>query len=196
MVQNLQIVVLAGGRSSRFGSDKSRARVGGERSIDRVVSAAQGVAPVTVVGGERGLVKAEHFWIPDIYPGQGPVQGILSAFRALPASPLLVLACDLPLITQAHLAFMAEDLPSGVHARIPLLEGKPQPLWALYDAQCHEFFERSWSQGIRSMWEVVETLDIQWVRADQLHGKGLDLEAFADFDTPEDLVRLKKRKGV
>ena len=64
-------VVLAGGASRRFGSDKLAAEAGGESLLDLAVGALSAEMPVIVVGPEGGITEAE-----------------LEAFSAVGAEPL------------------------------------------------------------------------------------------------------------
>ena len=194
--RELAIVILAGGHSSRFGSDKAQALIEGRRSIDRVVSSALGVTSlVAVVGGEGSLPVGVNLRIPDFVPGGGPVQAILGAFRALPGSDLLVVACDLPVVTTQHLAFLARGLPVGIEARVPRGSEYPMPLSALYGWECAATFERCWVDGLRSMREVLEHLHVEWVGFDALRAGGMDPNLLDDFDTPKDLARILKMAG-
>ncbi len=92
--------ILAGGESSRFGSDKARALIDGTPLIRRVADGLAGVcAPATAVAqnadayADLGLCT-----IPDAAPGCGPVQGLLTALthRAQSHGPgwVLLTACD------------------------------------------------------------------------------------------------------
>ena len=85
--------VLAGGRSSRFGSDKAAALLEGRRLLDH---AATNIAPfverVVTVGGDEG--------VPDLpAPGLGPLGGIAGALSFAEREgfgSVLTIACDMP----------------------------------------------------------------------------------------------------
>ena len=73
-------VVLAGGRSSRFGSDKALAELGGRTLLARAFDVLSGYCELVVVAGrERG---PGHRCIPD-WPqdGMGPLGGLAAALR-------------------------------------------------------------------------------------------------------------------
>jgi len=91
-------VVLAGGRSRRFGGvDKTRLPLGGRTLLQRALDA---LTPLTqtrlVIGGATGTGRVPI--LPDAYPGAGPLGGILTALEALDTSHALILAVDLPFI--------------------------------------------------------------------------------------------------
>ncbi|RMF73958.1 MAG: molybdenum cofactor guanylyltransferase [Acidobacteria bacterium] len=88
--------VLAGGRSSRFGTDKARAVVGGLPLVARVaLRIAPRVDGVTVVAD-----RADKFadlglrTIADPIPGLGPIGGLLGALEDAPRGPVFVVSCD------------------------------------------------------------------------------------------------------
>jgi molybdopterin-guanine dinucleotide biosynthesis protein A len=100
-------VVLVGGKSRRFGRDKLREPVGGgngqERLVDRPIAALRACfGPRVAVVGECDAAVAARAdrVIPDLYPGRGPLGGILSALEQS-AAAVFVLAGDLPAIDDA-----------------------------------------------------------------------------------------------
>src|SRR5262245_25787248 len=88
-------VILAGGRSSRFGTDKTRAEVDGSTLLHRVLAAVERVSPpideVVVIGpwappGMRHVVEPVRF--------EGPLAALVFGLEQVTASDVLVLAAD------------------------------------------------------------------------------------------------------
>lgn len=99
-------VVLAGGASSRMGTDKALVAVGGRPMAALVADAlrAGGCAPVWCQGGDPVRLAALGLDVrPDPSQGIGPVRAIAAAlarsFDTLPARTVVVAACDLPYLT-------------------------------------------------------------------------------------------------
>lgn len=98
--------VLTGGRSRRMGQNKALARVDGVPMARRVVDAlaAGGCDPVVLVGGDPAALEPIGApVVADLVPDVGPLGGIATALRTL-GGPVLVVACDLPLLTPAVVA--------------------------------------------------------------------------------------------
>jgi molybdopterin-guanine dinucleotide biosynthesis protein A len=94
----IPVYLLAGGRSSRFGSDKARAELGGEPLILRLAHRVESVAsPLVVVADRRDkYLDLGLTTIADALPGLGPLGGLLTAFQHAAGSRwTLVLSCDL-----------------------------------------------------------------------------------------------------
>ncbi|MBX3358690.1 MAG: molybdenum cofactor guanylyltransferase [Phycisphaeraceae bacterium] len=105
MAPAIQPVVLAGGRSSRFGRDKLREPIGpdegGRWLIDVPIKALRDVfgGGVVLVGDcDPEVAARSDRVIADCYPGTGPIGGVVSALEATDLD-VFVLAGDMPAVT-------------------------------------------------------------------------------------------------
>lgn len=99
----IPIYITAGGRSSRFGSDKARALLDGRPLLSRIAAAVEPVASsVTVVAG-----RADQYadlglrTIADLNPGGGPMAGLQTALHDCDQPWLALLSCDLAAVRPA-----------------------------------------------------------------------------------------------
>ncbi|MEP7223130.1 MAG: molybdenum cofactor guanylyltransferase [Novosphingobium sp.] len=115
-------VVLAGGQSSRFGSDKALARLGGRTLIDLAVeSLARWCGRVVIVGRTEGPAPCLPDWPR---PGMGPLGGLAAALRLAEEQGFAaVLSCgvdspglpeDLPLLLAPAPAYFADQPVIGL----------------------------------------------------------------------------------
>ncbi len=147
-------VVLAGGRSQRFGGvHKARLPLGAGTLLQRAVNA---LAPLTtrclVVGGPE---SAGLETVPDRHPGQGPLGGILTALDAIDTSHALVLAVDLPFITGALLASLQR---AGEDAAVALLQhpDKRLALCLSVSRACADPLHEAWEKGARRVRDMAD----------------------------------------
>ena len=127
-------ILLTGGTSRRMGFDKASIRIGGVPCAARVAKVLRAVVAhaVEVGPGTSGLpaVREEP-------PGGGPLVAVCAGARVLEESgstrPALVVACDLPLVTESVLRTLA-DWP-GSRSVVPMIGGRPQPLCARWSAR-------------------------------------------------------------
>lgn len=129
--------VLAGGRSSRFGSEKARATVDGEALILRV---ARALAPrcarvVAIAAHEGAYADLGLATFGDLRPGMGPLGGVATALaRAAPGGWVLVASCDLLEIPDAALGALLEGRRPCAGA-VAFREGRRwEPFPAVYAA--------------------------------------------------------------
>ena len=87
-------VVLAGGKSSRMGKDKSTLRINNLSLLDRAINVLTTLNASTVLTS-RNDFSSDH--LPDIYPNNGPLSGIHSALFHSDL-PILCVPVDMPLL--------------------------------------------------------------------------------------------------
>lgn len=129
--------ILAGGASSRMGSDKSLLRLEGRTFVETAAGALRAVTSrVSVVSSRH---EAETHGLPlvrDLHSNLGALGGLHAALASCRAEWAAILACDLPFVTGELfelLASMSDDRPDAI---VPIQEdGRVQPLSALYRAR-------------------------------------------------------------
>ena len=137
---NIYGLVLAGGSSTRMHRDKASLQYRGKTQLDRTVELAKRhVAKVFVsVRANQTLDpnRAQYPMIVDSVEGEGPIVGIRSALAAHPTSAWLVLACDLPFLSDAAIEALlrARDPKRLATAYISAHDGLPEPLCAIWES--------------------------------------------------------------
>ena len=135
MSERVGAVVLAGGRSSRFGRDKLAEPVDGRPILDRAISAARSVSGdvhVVVVlapGDDRPLpVGVQRVTDPRAH--EGPLAGLVTGLGALPdgLERVVVVGGDMPSLVPAVLDRLLAGLEPGVDATWLEGEDRPRPL--------------------------------------------------------------------
>lgn len=132
-------LVLAGGHSRRMHADKAALRYGGETQLERACRLLR-----SVVGEVYVSVRADQTDDPDRReypqivdaPGHaGPAAGIVAALSREPARAWLVLAVDLPYLTEPVLRDLvaARDPAAVATAYTSSQDGLPEPLCAIWE---------------------------------------------------------------
>ena len=123
------VVVVAGGRSTRFGSDKLTL------VLDRTLAGLPARWPVIAVGPRRATMR-HVTWVREDPPLGGPLAAVGAGIGAVPAEvdPVLVVAGDMP-GAGAAVAALIDACSDGVDAATVLdAAGYRQPLLACYRA--------------------------------------------------------------
>ncbi|SHK70030.1 molybdenum cofactor guanylyltransferase [Rhodothermus profundi] len=136
---DLTALLLAGGRSRRFGTDKARAEVNGRPMLQRVYDVARRFTPHVLLSVRADgdfyfdLVPPAVPRLLDPVPDAGPLAGLVAGLRTARTPWLLALACDLPFLTKEALQPLLEARTADVTAVVPITsDGYRQPLCALY----------------------------------------------------------------
>lgn len=193
---NATAVVLAGGKSSRFGSDKALATLEGEPLIARCVRGLLAVFPEVIVVSKRPDTYAflrmlgRVSLVCDLYAEHNPLAGIEAGLSASATPANFVCACDMPLIHPKLLSALHRELP-GYEAVVPIRGLSPQPLCAFYRRSCLEGARGLLLKG-KGPLDLLKTLNTRWIDAQTLAKANPAGLSFLDVDTPGDLLRAKK----
>jgi molybdopterin-guanine dinucleotide biosynthesis protein A len=169
-------LVLAGGMSTRMGQDKAALRYHGKPQMAHCHELLSAYCERVFVScrSDQAVEEslADYAIITDSFVGIGPMGGILSALKAEPAAAWLVLACDLPFVTE-------ETLETLVHCRNPFKlataftsanDGFPEPLCAIYEPKSVHRLLAFLARGYQCPRKVLINSDIQLIEAPE-HGE-------------------------
>ena len=186
-------VILAGGRSTRFGGrPKGLETVGGVRIVDRVAAALGAVCDALLVVAN---VPDAAAWLPgvrvapDLRPGAGALGGLHAAL-AHARTAILVVAWDMPFVGPPLLAALRDLGRAGARAALPLHpDGHLEPLCAYYDAACVHDAARLLAAGERRARALGESVDAAVLDGAALAALGDPRLLLASVNTPAELAR-------
>jgi len=196
---DIEAFILIGERSSRFGSDKSSATLGGETLLERInatVKAALPACPVTLVASStyqshNGLNNESGPVIVDLYPERGPLGGMQAALSHARARWALVLACDLPLVSADFLVYLTNNASEDTDVILPVQpDGRFQPLCALYKPDtCLALFETVLERHrpVPPLHRVLEQLRVRRIEFDEVRDLPNSQEIFTNINRTDDL---------
>ena len=144
-------VVLAGGSGSRIGGAKATAQLDGQALISYPLAAALGALSSVAVVAKDGvelpqLDQRVELWIEPDEP-RHPVVGVIEALRRAEGRAVLIIACDLPLLTSEVVALIASADAEGSVALLASAAGRPQPLLARYQPAALALLEKFDTDG-------------------------------------------------
>ena len=188
-------MVVAGGRSTRFGGEKAVALLGGQPLLAWAVRRLQRSCAEVAVNARLGteteaLARREGLQVLHDAPGDpdGPLAGVkagLAWAETRGASLLAVSPCDSPLLPDDIFARLIESAGSGA-AMAVTSEGR-QPLCAVWPVSALPFLAQALDGGAHPpTWRTLEALGAVQVSFDPP-------EAFANVNTRDDL-ELAARK--
>jgi molybdopterin-guanine dinucleotide biosynthesis protein A len=124
-------IVLAGGRSARFGGPKLEATIDGATVLDRALGAVDRVASAIVVAGPppagAAQLDAPVRAVPDDEPFAGPLAALSGALRATSTELAIVVGGDMPALVPAVLGLQLDRLRSDPSVDAVILEGLDDP---------------------------------------------------------------------
>lgn len=130
-------IILAGGKSRRFGTDKALYPIAGVPLIQHAINRVKLVTDEIIIITDS-LEKTRflpHPCYTDLIENSGPLAGIYTGLMHSRSHYNLVLACDMPLVNTACLAYLI-DHARGYDVTVPLYQQEYQPLCAIYAKTC------------------------------------------------------------
>lgn len=193
-------IILAGGASARFGSDKLSAPYAGRPLLWHALAAVAAVADESILALARGAP------IPALPPGPGPrvvrdplpdagpLVGLLAGLRSTCAAVAIVVAGDMPLLRAEVLRLLVERVVADEHVgAVTLLDGdrrRPLPC-AVRVEPARVAADRLVVTGRRSLRSLLGSLAAEAVDEAEWRALDPDGSSLRDVDTPLDLERLE-----
>ncbi|PSQ58826.1 MAG: molybdenum cofactor guanylyltransferase [Halobacteriales archaeon SW_9_67_25] len=195
-------VIVAGGRSTRFGDrDKAVADLAGTPMIRRVADRIGTVVDELVVNCRADQVEAieaalsgdlEPTFAPDDRPDEGPIAGIATGLAAVEAEYALVVACDMPFVDPAFVAYLFERA-AGHDAAVPRPDEWLQTTQAVYRtgpmvAACEDALDRGEGRIVEPLFE----LDYVVLDREEIEAR-TTLSTFENLNTREEFEAAAER---
>jgi len=185
-------VLLAGGKSTRMGRDKTLLDFDGEPLWQRQLNTLRHLYPdQLLISGPPRKDWKECEVIADEIVDAGPLAGVSRALRSCTSPLLLVLAVDLPVMTADYLSSLLalSDEEQGV---VPVSPHGLQSLAAIYPRSCRHLADASLQSGDFSMIGFVHEACQRGLLRRQPVAPN-DLELFTNLNTVADYERARGR---
>lgn len=189
---SIAAVVLAGGRSRRFGRDKLSELVDGRPLLAHAVVSVRAAADevIVVAGvGELPVSLEGARVVHDPLPFEGPLAGLAVGLRASESPVAIVIGGDMPSLQPAVARALLDRLVSGAaDAAILEQEGGQRPLpLAIRREPALAVAERLLERGERSLRALIAALGAVEVPATEWRAVDPDGRSVRDIDSPDDL---------
>jgi molybdopterin-guanine dinucleotide biosynthesis protein A len=181
-------VILAGGKSSRFGSNKALVRVKGVRLIERTVRVMKAVFQevLLVTNTPADYAFLELPMVQDLIKGLGPMGGIYTGLESISERAGFFVACDMPFLHQGlvrHMVKMREDYD----AVVPRMDWMIEPLHALYTKHCLPVIKASIKAREYQIARCFKKLRVRYVEREELLAFDPELMSLFNINEPKDL---------
>lgn len=184
--------VLAGGKSSRMGSDKAFLRLGDGTLLSRALMVLGTVASEIRIVGDARKFAAFGPVVEDVYRDRGPLGGIHAALASSAAELNLMLAVDLPFVGEKFLKYLLlQARESAAMVTVPRAGGGWQPLCAVYQRAFAEVAERSLAEGKNKIDSLFARVETRVIEEDESARAGFSAEIFRNLNTPEELEQAR-----
>jgi molybdopterin-guanine dinucleotide biosynthesis protein A len=187
--------ILAGGKSSRMGSDKAFLHLGDETLLAHALKLAGAVTEEVKIVGDATKFSPFGRVVEDVYRNRGPLGGIHAALSASSIDLNLMLAVDLPFVDADFLQYLlSRARESTAIVTLPRAAGGLQPLCAVYRRPFAEIAEEALRNGRNKIDSLFAKAGTCVIEDDELVRAGFSSEMFHNLNTPDDLKKAQSSR--
>jgi len=184
-------VILAGGKSRRYGTNKALVKIDGVSWIERVIRVMEHLFQdlILITNTPDEYV---HLGLPmygDLIKGLGPVGGIYTALSKIPHEAGFFVACDMPLLSQTLISHMVEAR-EGFDVVVPRISGMMETLHALYGKGCLPSIKRQIDSREYQIIRIFKEVHVQYMDEEEIRRFDPDLKSFMNINRPEELKNI------
>ncbi len=185
--QDITGIILAGGKSSRMGTDKGMLKFEGKSFISYSIEALTPLVDDIIIVSNNSKYDVFNLKrIEDTIKDAGPLAGLYTGLINSSTENNLVLSCDIPLINSTVLNKIINEIDDHFDSIQVKSNGKSMPLIAAYKKRCTSKCLKLLNQGERRLRVVVKQLKTKTIPLDK-HLENCTL----NVNTPSDLEQIK-----
>jgi molybdopterin-guanine dinucleotide biosynthesis protein A len=181
-------VILAGGKSSRYGTNKAFVEINGTRLIDRVATVMRAIFKrvILVTNCPR---EYSYLYLPahqDLIQGLGPIGGIYTGLETIRDDAGFFIACDMPFASQDLIRYII-SVNGQFDAIVPKVDWKMEPLHALYRKTCLPVLIGMIKSGSYQILESFHRLNVRFIDETEIKTYDPQLRSFFNVNSPDEL---------
>lgn len=187
---------MAGGKSSRMGTDKSFVPFLGKPMIEHVLEAVAGLGrqEILITNKPADYAYLDLPMYGDIYHDKGPLGGFHSALIHAPTPYILVVACDMPWLNRSLLEFMI-SIRETADIIVPRWEKYPEPLHAVYSQRCLDPITANLESGLLKLTAFFGKVRVNYLERKTIAQYDPEGQSFRNVNTPEELELAKLERS-
>jgi molybdenum cofactor guanylyltransferase len=179
--------VMAGGKSTRMGTDKAFLEVQGRSLLANALERAEAAARNVVIVGASSKFSPFGTVIEDLYPDRGPLGGIHAALTASETELNLILGVDMPFVEVRFMKYLISVAGiSNAFVTVPCVGGHYEPLCAVYRKEFAIRAEEALKAERNKIDALFAEIPLRVVDDEELADNGFCPSMFRNVNTPED----------
>ncbi len=164
---NITGIILAGGKSSRMGTDKGFVSYNNKPFVEHIIKAMQPlVGDIIIISNNKNYEVFGFDCYNDLVKNAGPLAGIYTGLKYSKTENNLIVSCDVPLINTEVLQKLTEQTNDSSDIIQLQSKGKNMPLIAIYKKYCMNIFKEELKQDQRKVQKALQKFQVKRVVMD------------------------------
>jgi len=192
---NINGIILAGGKSSRMGTDKALLKIGNKTLLEILFEKLNPFCRTVLISTNNPEIKIEGAKIiKDKIKNTGPAGGIYSALSASESEKNIIVSVDTPFVTKELFDFLLKNNTSKTEVLIISEKNKLHPLIGIYSKQVSEIFSEEIKIGNYKIRDIIKKTrhKILDISEKTFYNENL----LKNINTPEDYNSALKHAGA
>jgi molybdopterin-guanine dinucleotide biosynthesis protein A len=189
-------VILAGGKSLRYGRNKALVEVDGTRLIERVISVIQPLFEDLIIITNTPR-EYDYLQLPmheDIIKGLGPLGGVYTGLEIISGESGFFVACDMPFLKSDLIRHMVE-IKGDFDAVVPKVDWKIEPLHAIYTRNCIPAIKKLIETQGYQIIKFFDKVSVRYVKEEEIRSFDSELKSFLNVNIPGEITDIGKLKN-
>ncbi len=181
-MNELNGLILIGGKSSRMGEDKGKIvyhKIAQQYHIYHVLATLCHKVYFSCNKSQIVELDSNYNYIPDNYDNIGPLGGLLSAFEYDSTKAWLVLACDMPYVNKQHIQYLIGHRDTQKLATTYISNNRIEPLFTIWESQSYQYLKEALITENYSLRHILKKGDTALISIK-------DKESIINVNTPEE----------
>lgn len=154
---NKTLAILAGGKGSRMSYKNKALLIYKDKTfIQNLIEGGENFGEIIIITNDKEAYKDFNLKVvQDIYKEKGPLGGVYTALKNSKYNKVFCIACDMPLLKKETLEKIA-NVDFNEDILIPKVDGRMQPLCAIYSKTLIEDMEKHLMLNKNKMIDIIE----------------------------------------
>ena len=193
IINDVSGVILAGGKSRRYGKNKALVDIDGIPLIQRVLGVMKSLFPsvILITNTPETYAFLDIPMYEDRIKGLGPLGGIFTALNVIPETASFFVACDMPFLNRDLIRYLVA-VRQGFDVVVPNLSGMFETLHALYNRECLPAIENLIHAGTYQTIQLFRKVSVRYINENEVRKFDPELKSFSNINRPEELVKMRR----
>ena len=189
-------IVLAGGKSNRYGRNKALVEMDGIRLIERVIGVVEPIFEhlLIITNTPQDYAYLKLPMVEDLIKGLGPLGGIFTGLQTISDEAGFFVACDMPFVNAELIHHMA-DVMGDFDAVVPKVDWKIETLHAIYTKSCIPAIKELIDNRDYQIFNFFQKVRVRYLNENEIRGFDPELRSFFNINRPEELLNAAKSKN-
>lgn len=197
----MNAIILAGGKSSRFGSNKAMYKIEQKPMLEKIVEKLEtSFHKIYIIGNKKQDfkgIKGKVEYLTDVIPDKGPLGGLYTGLSKSDSQFNYLQACDMPFICGDYLKFMKKYIKadSEYEAYIPEKDGYLEPFVGIYSKNIKEDILKLIKKDQLNFDYLFNKINIKKISEEEIEKVAEPKRLFFNINRKEDLDKYNKFKA-